>query len=145
MVSEQLCCRAWWNGSSANSPKRFPARSHLPGDHWWSLTAGKYAWNLSVKVITEHFYRQYGHKKGKHLRWRNKQQQQNAGVYGRCWFVEKAYHATRGGLLRHLLSRVPKFLPCCATVVIPDFDRHSKTVTESPTVLVWCGGASSGR
>lgn len=43
----------------------------------------------------------------------------------------------RGGLLRHLLSRVPEFLPCCATVVIPDFDRHSKTIT----VLVRCGGA----
>lgn len=41
-----------------------------------------------------------------------------------CGLLKRLRHAMRGGLLSHLLSRVPEFLSWCATVVIPDSDRH---------------------
>lgn len=41
-----------------------------------------------------------------------------------CGLLKRLRHAMRGGLLGHLLSRAPEFLPCSATVVIPDSDRH---------------------
>lgn len=48
----------------------------------------------------------------------------NAGVYGTCegaWFVGKVSRATTGGLSP---CPEPQHLPCCATVVILDSDRH---------------------
>ena len=41
-----------------------------------------------------------------------------------CGLSKRLRHAMRGGLLGHLLSGVPDLIPSCATVVIPDSDRH---------------------
>jgi len=41
-----------------------------------------------------------------------------------CGLLKMLGHAMMRGLLSHLLSRLPDFLPCCASVVIPDSDRH---------------------
>lgn len=41
-----------------------------------------------------------------------------------CGFLERLRYAVVGGLTGYVLSRLLQLLPCCATVVNTDSDRH---------------------
>lgn len=88
---------------------------------------GKHILNPSLKLVVEHSCWPHRYELEKQLKRRENQKQQIPGVYGHvkiCGSLKRLRYAVGGGLIGHLLSRLPQLLPCCATVVNTDSDRH---------------------